>query len=238
MDTRGNSMQFAAQERASRSRQHLTLQWGPALKSWASTRAAAWRLGQHCPPLELLARIEKLRAGAPWDLLEKDGADVRLADLIICSLSGCGWHDQLPPPEWTREHSLQELVRRATLEVPGLKPARVRHLLARDVKAGRLQRIARGRYAAAPWQWQHLEPEDRFELHEDDERSWARFERARKNRADVLLLHYLLPRLQAYRKSKALGIGERTYYDRLAHAVENFGMVFRPRAMFARNVQS
>jgi hypothetical protein len=36
----------------------------------------------------------------------------------------------------------------------------------------------------------------------------------------VLLVHYLI-RLPAYRKSKAMGISERTYYYRLGQALED-----------------
>jgi hypothetical protein len=229
-------MQYAAQERAARSRRHLSLKWGPALKRWALARRAAWRIEASCTPLELLARMERLRAGARWELLEDEDFDLMLADRIMCALADCDWR-RSPPAELTSEHSLGELVQRATLAVPGLKPARVRHLLSRRVKAGRLERISRGRYAAAPWQWQHQEPVERFEISAADYRSWARCERARKNRVTVLLLHYLLPKLAVYRKSRALQISERTYYDRLAFALENFGSMQRPWAILLKNVQ-
>jgi hypothetical protein len=229
----------ASAERVARSHARLTLKWGPALKRWATARRVAWRIGTHCPPLELLARVNALRDGTPWDLLEDSGAGILKMDRLICYLSGCNWEHWQPPTEWgwAREHSLREVVQRATLAVPGVKPARIRHLVARDARAGWLKRTARGRYIIAPREWMWLEPEERFE-HDEQEARWeARFEQARKERADVLLLHYLIPQLPVYRKSKAIGISERTYYDRLAHALDCFGMSYQPAQTVTRNVQ-
>ncbi len=186
-------------------------------------------------PLELLARINSLRAGGTlWDLLEDKGPEILELDRAVCQLAGCRWF-HWEPPSWYEpymEHSLQEVVRRASLEVPGVKAARIRHLLAREARAGRLKRVARGRYICPPREWNWLEPEERYE-HDAQEARWqARAERSFRQGADVLLVHYLI-RWPAYRKSKALGISERNYYYRLAGALEYLDATRAPR----RNVQ-
>lgn len=218
-------MQFAAQVRAGRSRQHLTLKWGPSLKRWAVARRAAWQIESHCSPHELLTRINSLRASGTtlWDLLENSGPEILKLDRAICFLAGCRWYHWIAPSwyEPCMEHSLQEVVHRASLEVPGVKPARIRHLLAREARAGRLKRTGRGRYIQPPREWYWLEPEERY-AHDEQEARWeARAERLRQERADVLLVHYLI-RLPGYRKAKAMGISDRTYYYRLAEALEYF----------------
>jgi hypothetical protein len=238
-------MKSAVQERAARSRQHLTLKWGPSLKRWAIARRAAWQIEPHDSPLELLARINSLRTGGTlWDLLEDKGPETLELDRAVCSLAGCQWF-HWEAPSWYKpdiEHSLQELVRRASLELPTVKPARIRHLVARDAKSGRLKRTGRGRYIRAPREWQWLEPEERYAHDEQDARSYARFERARQRHADVLLVHYLI-RWPAYRKSKALFISERAYYYHLGHALDDlagtYGAYMRVMRRQSRsNVQS
>jgi hypothetical protein len=218
-------MNYAAQERSVRSRQYLTLKWGPSLKRWAAARRSAWQIEPHYLPLELLARINFLRAGGIlWDLLEDKEPEILELDRAVCHLAGCQWFHWEPPPPWYEsymEHSLQELVHRASLELPAVKPARIRHLIARDARSGRLKRTGRGRYVRAPREWKWLEPEERYERDEQDAHWQARYERSRQDRADVLLVHYLI-RLPAYRKSKALGISERTYYYHLGQALDDF----------------
>lgn len=216
-------MNYAAQERSARSRQYLTLKWGSSLKRWACERRSAWQMMSHESPLELLERINSLRTGgALWNLLGDKGPEVLEVDRAICQLANCRWY-HWHPPSWYEpymEHSLQDVVHRASLEVPGVKPARIRHLLAREARTGRLERTGRGRYIRAPREWQSLEPEERYAHDEEEERWYARYERARRRRADVLLVHYLI-RWPAYRKSKALGMSERTYYYHIGHALEN-----------------
>lgn len=203
-------------------------------------------MGPSESPLGLLARINTLRADVVlWDLLENKEAEILDLDRAICHVAGCQWFRLKPllgyePPT---EHSLQELVRRATLELPTVKPARIRHLLARDTKSGRLERIDRGRYIRAPWEWQWLEPEEREERHalnEQDARSYARFERSYRKHADVLLIHYLIL-WPAYRKSKALEISERAYYYHLGQALDVLGETvetYRRLMLRLPNVQS
>lgn len=156
----------------------------------------------------------------------------------MCRVADCRWF-HWEPPSWAEpfgEHSLQEIVRRAALEIPGVKPARMRHLLARETKAGRLKRTARGRYIHPPREWRWLEPEERYP-HDEAEARWEdRARRFSQQNADVLLVHYLIP-LPAYRKAKALGISDRTYYYRLAHALRAFEMWLEVERSVPTNVQ-
>jgi hypothetical protein len=219
-------MKYAAKERAELSHQRLTLRWGSMLKQWAAARRLAWRLDSPRTPLELLRRIDLFRStDALWDVLERQGPELRRLDRAMCHVADCRWFRHRPLGEQFMEHSVQELARRAALEVPGVKPARIRYLLAREEKAGRLQRTARGRYQQSPRDWRWLEPEERYAHQEEDERFFARYQRAREHQANVLLVHYLVV-LPAYRKAKALSISDRTYYYRLARGLELFQSSF------------
>ena len=236
-------MNYAAQERSARSRQHLTLTLGPSLKGWALQRRLAWQMAAHESPKELLARIDSLRVSDTlWDLLEDKGPELLEVDRAICRLADCQWYHWHRPSLYEKqmEHSLQEVVGRAALEVPGVKPARIRYLLAREEKSGRLTRTGRGRYICTPREWQWLEPEERSVYHEEDERSYARFERTRQQYMNVLLIHYLIL-WPAYRKSKALEISERAYYYHLGQALDVLGETVETYRRLIRqlpNVQS
>jgi hypothetical protein len=237
-----SSINTAAQERAARARQHLSLKWGPSLKRWAAARRAAWRIGT-CSPDELLARVNSLRSGELWDLLKDDGPEILGFDRTICLLSNCHWAPPRPywPPYLPQQQSLQDLVRRMSLAVPGIKPARVRHILARDATQGRLKRLGRGRYILASDdldEW--MEPTEPA-LQDESEAHWIeRSDRAYKQRADVLLVHYLSP-MPTYRKLRHLEISERTYYYRLSEALEHLDSMYRgcmAATARAKNVQS
>jgi hypothetical protein len=227
-------MNLAAQERAELSRQHLSIRWGPALMRWATARRTAWSTDRNFTPLELQQRINILRAGdVLWDLLKDQGPEILKLDQTICQLAGCREFHRMPsqwqerPPEYT----VQELVRRASLELPDIKPARVRHLLARDSRSGRLERTARGRYSRAlsDWEFSAPEPYDQYEGSDEDERSEDRYRRSHEQSVEVLLVHYLI-QWPAYRKSKALSISDRTYFYRLGYA-------FHLLSLWCRNVQ-
>jgi hypothetical protein len=225
-------MNYAAKERAELSHRRLTLRWGSMLKQWAAARRSAWRLEPACTPLELLGRVDLLRnTDALWNVLERQGPELRRVDRAMCHVADCRWFHWKPPDEQFMEHSLQEIARRAALEVPGVKLARIRYLLAREEKAGRLQRTARGRYAHSPREWRWLEPEERYAHQEEDERSFARYQRAREHQADVLLVHYLVAQ-PVYRKAKPLRISDRTYYYRLARGLELFQSSFEIQGRF------
>jgi hypothetical protein len=194
-------------------------------------RREAWGLTKGCTPHELLERVATLRYGEGlWDLIKNDDRSVSEVDREICNLESCRWIHWKPPSGYEpyMEHSLREVVRRASLEVPGVKPARIRHLLAREAKAGRLKRVARGRYIHPPREWSWLEPEERYEHDAQDARWQARAERSFNQRGDVLLVHYLI-QWPAYRKSKALSISERAYYYHLGGALEYLDAVLSPR---------
>jgi hypothetical protein len=233
-----NSMNYAAKERAELSHQHLTLKWGSALKRWAAARRSVWSLDKRTP-LDLLRRIDFLRtSNTLWDVLDQHGPEVLRLDRTMCRVADCRWfHWKMPA--WAEpygEHSVQEVVRRAALEIPGIKPARMRHLLAREVKAGHLKRTARGRYIHPPPEWRWLEPEERYP-HDEAEARWEeRSRRFSQLNADVLLVHYLMP-LPVYRKAKALGISDRAYYYRLAHALRSFQSYFEIEGPTLQNVQ-
>ena len=112
----------------------------------------------------------------------------------------------------------------------------MRHLLAREAKAGHLKRTARGRYIQPPREWRWLEPEERYP-HDEAEARWEeRSRRYSQLNADVLLVHYLMS-LPAYRKAKALGISDRTYYYRLAQALRSFESYFEIEGLTPQNVQ-
>jgi hypothetical protein len=201
------------------------------LKHWAAARRLAWRLDPTCTPLELLGRVDLLRnTDALWDLLDLQEPELRRLDRAMCHVADCRWFHHRPLEQFM-EHSVRELASRAALQVPGVKPARIRYLLARDEKAGRLRRTARGRYEQSPREWRWLEPEERYAHQEEDERSFARYQCAREHQANVLLVHYLVV-LPAYRKAKALSISDRTYYYRLARGIELFQSSFEIQSRF------
>jgi predicted transcriptional regulator len=132
----------------------------------------------------------------------------------------------------TAVHSVESLWIQLTKDMPDLSRQRVRNLVARLARKGRVQRVARGRYERNPTWWEYRRQRDGYS-DESEERWMARLAMAEHDRLNVVLAHYLLPHLPVHRKALRLAISERTYYDRLATALAYLREVHRA----PRNVQ-
>jgi predicted transcriptional regulator len=225
---------YAAAERAKRSRARLTIELGPIMREWARFRAAAWRVDRRWTTNTLVARTSALLAGARLDRLTEAPTKIRVLDEQIF-----GWLAYRNPirnledeRSATEIHSVDFLWTQLKKEIPDLSRQRVRNMVARLARKGHIQRVARGRYERNPTWWEYRRQGDAYS-DESEERWMARLAKAEHDRLNVVLAHYLLPHLPVHRKALRLEISERTYYDRLATALAYLREVHRP----PRNVQ-
>jgi len=211
---------YAAAERATRSRARLTIELGPIMREWARFRAAAWRVDRRWTTNTLIARTSALLAGARLDRLTEAPTKIRVLDEQIF-----GWlayrnlgRSTDDDRSATAVHSVQSLWTQLTKDMPELSKQRVRNLVARLARKGRIQRVARGRYERNPTWWEYRRQGDAYS-DESEERWMARLAKAEHDRLNVVLAHYLLPHLPVHRKALRLTISERTYYYRLTTAL-------------------
>ena len=204
------------------------------MREWARFRAAAWRVNRRWTTDTVIARTSALLAGTRLDPLTKAPTRIRVIDEQIF-----GWlayrdidriaKDQRPVEPF---HSVESLWARLAQDIPDLSRQRVRNLVARLARKGRIQRVARGRYERNPSWWEYRRQHDGYS-DESEERWMARLAKAEHDRLNVVLAHYLLPHLPVHRKALRLAISERTYYDRLATALDYLRELHR----LPRNVQ-
>lgn len=227
------------QGRAHLSRRRLTLKWGTRLAAWSMARGAAWHIDRHWTPERLIRQVEAHRTGTLWQPLVYEPPELQVIDSWACRFAGCHWRRGASPVV-PRAQRVDDLWHQLKAEIPELKAARLRYLLSRDARRGRLRRVARGLYEVPPRRWRYADDDERDFLEREDEAQaqwWERRARWQRSRAHVVMLHYLLPHLQTYRKLRILGISERTYYYRLAEALDELDQDSRWMTRLQQNVQ-
>lgn len=208
----------AAQERSERSRRRLAKSHGPLLRRWAGARRAAWNIDRSWTVEDLLKLIEARRTNTQWEKLDLVPEDIGRVDRHVQLLAGCLWGEHRRPPELPPELSINEIFSRMQVQFPQMTRPKLRELLYRAAKTGKLRRIQRGTYTEALEDWDRWD--DLNEVDEEEEKWWVREQRRRHACMNVLFVHYVLAHLSAYGKARYLGVSNRTYYDRLASALD------------------
>jgi hypothetical protein len=215
-------MRYAALERSQRSRSWLLARHGSLLREWARLRAAAWAIPPASSAKALIRKIDSLCTNEVWAPLAARPAVVRLDDMLRDRVGGL--YPPSPPelaerlwhysPEPLTVDDVERLMK---LWHPNIPRLQVRRLLMRAERRHLVVREKRGVYVADPGGIRRREREDRAD---DDDEGWERYLSKSRRDARALMIHYLLPRVAAYRKAAALGLSERAYYYAIGHTIE------------------
>jgi hypothetical protein len=217
-------MVTVAEERAALSRQRLSKQHGPIMRRWSGARRAVWRIDRSWDVERLLRHVQLRRQDVEWEPLKFVPREIQEVDGHVRSLAGCyprlRYDVALPP-----EVSMDDIRAKARELGMNVDPLKLRALLSRSARKGHLRRKRRGVYVYSDDD--DLRRSD-LEYMLDVEARWQAWgERRFQSETAVLLAHYLLPHLHAYRKARQLGLSERTYYERLASALQSVGWMVR-----------
>jgi len=169
---------------------------------------------------EHLGELRRTGEWRPIGTVMADVSDVDEAIRYFCgvySREGAAWHRYVG---FERAMTIDEIHAAMRTAMPTLTRARLRKVLHTASRRRKLRRVRRGLYVQEPYYYKRWE--EMRDAEEDPEAArWEeRWERHRFVCAVVLLSHYLLPNLAAYRKAKTLGIADRTYYVYLSSAIE------------------
>jgi hypothetical protein len=218
---------LAAELRAARSRKHLRMRYGAALKAWGTARAAEWQLPCAAGVADVVAKLNRLCTDEVWTPLSGDAGIVSVDRFMRLHL--WAFVRVRPPngscPEQAPDLTIDEISNLMRIWFPAMDRAYLRTLLHRMSRVGQVFRERRGVYHADSWRAWRRAGDSEVAL--DNERS--RRAEMRDRRCNVALaVHYLLPRLPIYRKARALGMSDRNFHyainsvlDGLAEDIEH-----------------
>src|SRR5688572_12449369 len=81
-------MNYAALERASLAKRHLSKRYGPLLSRWSDLRRSEWCIDRSWSPERLLSHITSLREARSWELL-KSSKVIAALDRTVRILMSC-----------------------------------------------------------------------------------------------------------------------------------------------------
>lgn len=219
----------AAQERAALSARRLPKKYGNLLQRWAGARRRAWGINEAWTTTRIATFLDERRRSGVWEPLSavmEEIADLDKAVRLYCQV--------FPPPREWRERATKYLADHEGPELgvadihdamkkvmPSLTREKVRKVLVRANRNHELSRVKRGRYVRTAWNYRRWEELRRWSEDPVSQRAEARYEQRRYLCTLVFLSHYLLPTRASYRKARDLNLGDRTYFNYLALAIES-----------------
>jgi hypothetical protein len=193
-------------------------------------RAAAWSIDESSSPRDVVRKLRALQSHDYWDLLKSGSTSIDRLDFSMCyELGSCVRRKaEAAPAEVADPLTIAEVERLLRIWFPDVTHAHVCKLLLRAEKRRVIARAKRGVYVEDKFRsfQQHREEEEFYETER-----WQKFEQRLHRDASALILHYLLPKVSAYRKASALAMSERNFYYGISRTIDSvFGSLEDERA--------
>lgn len=191
-------------------------------------RRQAWHISDSWSVDQLRSHIQVVKSNGSWELLRQPADVAELDRWMRC-------HLDCEPKRHRRyvsavQLSVDDIANKMNMELPTLTRPQLRTLLHRATRKGIVTRVSRGRY-------EETREHESFErlIAEYDDPSYERWKRLHDRNKLVLLAHYLLHHLPAYRKARQLGLSDRAYFYALNEGLEPLAP--EDPDEFPRNVQ-